>query len=126
MLPLGAVIWATVDKAPGFTPEGVIAEIRRNSLYPIAEWRRLSSVEPIDPAATYAKLRAALDEAEAFVTRMPTEKAGLLFLDGDKVVQPDPDHLDRYITHAGQRRGHWPSNLEIAAAMMERFTAAKA
>lgn len=123
VLPLGAVIWAAVDKAPGFTPEGLIAEIRRNSLYPIEEWRRLSSAEPIDPAATYAKLRAALDEAEAFVTRMPTEKAGLLFLDGDKVVQPDPDHLDRYVTHAGQRRGHWPSSPEIAAAMMEKFAA---
>lgn len=68
-------------------------------------------------------LRAALDQAEAFVTRMPTEKAGLLFLSGDQVVQPDPDHLDRYVAHAGQRRGHWPSSPEIAAAMMERFKA---
>src|SRR5512140_2736006 len=31
ILPLGAVIWAAVEKAPGFTPEGVIAEIRRSS-----------------------------------------------------------------------------------------------
>lgn len=123
VLPLGAVVWAAVDKAPGFTPEGLIAEIRRNLLYPAEEWRRLDTTEPIDPASTYSKLRATLDEADAFVARMPTEKAGLLFLDGDKVVQPDPDHLDRYVAHAGQRRGHWPSSPEIAAAMMERFKA---
>jgi len=36
-------------------------------------------------------------------------------------VQPDPDRLDEYETHAGQRRGQWPSNPEIAAAMFERY-----
>ncbi len=29
ILPLGAVIWAAADKSPGFTPEGIINEIRR-------------------------------------------------------------------------------------------------
>lgn len=37
ILPLGAVIWAAVEKSPGFTPEGLIAEIRRNANYPAAE-----------------------------------------------------------------------------------------
>jgi hypothetical protein len=31
ILPLGAVIWAAVEKAPGFTPEGLIAEMQRNA-----------------------------------------------------------------------------------------------
>jgi hypothetical protein len=31
VLPLGAIVWAAVDKSPGFTPEGLIAEIRRNA-----------------------------------------------------------------------------------------------
>ena len=30
ILSLGAIIWAAVEKAPGFTGEGLIAEIRRN------------------------------------------------------------------------------------------------
>ena len=38
ILSLGAVIWAAVEKSPGFTPEGLIAEIRRNAHYPAAEW----------------------------------------------------------------------------------------
>jgi hypothetical protein len=34
ILPLGAVVWAAVEKFPAFTPEGLIAEIRRNSHIP--------------------------------------------------------------------------------------------
>jgi hypothetical protein len=123
ILPLGALIWAAVDKAPGFTPEGLIAEIRRNALYPAEEWRRLASSEPVDPIDTMAKLSDALEEAEAFVGWMPTAKAGLLFIKDGQVVQPDPENLNPYTEHAGQRRGHWPSSPEIAAAMMERFKA---
>lgn len=43
ILSLGAVIWAAVEKSPGFTPEGLIAEIRRNSNYPAADWRAVSA-----------------------------------------------------------------------------------
>jgi hypothetical protein len=66
-------------------------------------------------------LCSAFDAAETFVRHMPSDKAGLLFLSGDKVVQPDPARLSAYKTHAGQRRGHWPSSPEIAAAMMEKY-----
>lgn len=121
ILPLGATIWAAVEKSPGFTPEGLIAEIRRNSRYPESEWRALVTVKPIDPVEIISRLRAALDAAEIFVRQMPTEKAGLLFLEQAKVVQPDPAHLELYETHAGQRRGHWPSNPEISASMLERY-----
>jgi len=121
ILPLGAIVWAAVDKSPGFTPEGLIAEIRRNARYSAAEWKALVTDKPIDPVDILARLRAALEQAEAFVARMPTEKAGLLFLENGRVVQPDPSHLDHYQTHAGQRRGHWPSSAEITSAMLERY-----
>jgi hypothetical protein len=121
ILPLGAVIWAAVEKAPGFTPEGVIAEIRRNSSYPPDEWRALSASDPLDPKAIMRRLFEDLSEAEAFVMKMPTDKAGLLFLKDGEVVQPDPARLDDYQTHAGQRRGHWPTNTEISTAMFERY-----
>lgn len=121
ILSLGAVVWAAVEKSPGFTPEGLIAEIRRNSHYPAAEWRALVTSEPLAPNAVMTRLRAALDDAEAFVTRMPTDKMGLLFLREGQVVQPDPGRLDDYYTHAGQRRGQWPTSAEITAAMLENY-----
>ena len=122
ILPLGAVVWAAVEIAPGFTPEGLIAEIRRNSNYPADEWKRLETTTPLDPVVVTKQLRTALDAADVFVAQMPSEKAGLLFLEGARVVQPDPDRLDEYQTHAGQRRGHWPTSPEISTAMFESYT----
>ena len=121
ILPLGAIVWAAVEKSPGFTPEGLIAEIRRNSNYPAIEWREIANNEPLDPKNVTQRLRIALDEAEAFVAGMPTEKAGLLFLEQGRVVQPDPARLGDYQTHAGQRRGQWPTSTEISTAMLEYY-----
>jgi hypothetical protein len=119
---LGAVIWAAVEKAPGYTPEGLIAEIRRIAVrYREEDLRAVPSNEVIDPRIFHRRLGAALGEAEAFVARMPTEKAGLLFLKEGKVVQPDPDCLEEYTTHPGRRRGQWPSSPEIDAAMFEHY-----
>jgi hypothetical protein len=117
-LPIGALVWAAVEISPGYTPEGLIAEIRRNARYPADELRQLAADPPIDPDEVMRKLRAALDEAEQFVAAMPSEKAGLLFLRAGQPVQPDPTMLDIYTTHAPQRRGHWPSSPDITAAML--------
>jgi hypothetical protein len=68
------------------------------------------------------RLRLVLDAADALVRRLPTAKAGLLFLQDGRVVQPDPDRLDTYQTHAGRRRGAWPGSAEIASAMLDRAT----
>jgi hypothetical protein len=120
IVPLGAAIWAAAGKAIGFTPEGIINEIRRLARYTAADFRRIASEPPVDPVATMTQIREALDAAESFVSRMPTDKVGLLFLDGTHVVQPDPDQLGRYLVHAGRRRGQWPSSPDITAAMFER------
>jgi hypothetical protein len=121
ILPLGAVIWAAVEKAPGLTPEGLINEIRRNGRYTSADFQRIASEPPVDAGAVMLRLRAILDEAEAFVTRMPTDKIGLLFLREGTPVQPDPDRLGDYATRAGSRQGHWPSSPEIGSAMLEHY-----
>jgi hypothetical protein len=121
ILPLGAVIWAAVEKTLGFTPEGLIDEIRRNARYTAADFYRVASTTPLDGPAVMRRLRKALAEAEAFVARMPTDKMGLLFLKDGKVVQPDPEHLEAYATHSGQRQGHWPSSSEIGSSMLERY-----
>jgi hypothetical protein len=83
--------------------------------------RSVATTTPIDQKAFYSHLQKILAAAEAFVGRMPTAKSGLLFLQDGKVVQPDPDRLEDYTTHAGQRRGHWPSSYEITAAMWEFY-----
>ena len=122
ILPLGAVVWAAVGKSLGFTPEGLINEVRRLGRYTAADFQRVARDPPVDPAATTTRLRQIFDAADTFVARMPTDKVGLLFLQAGYVVQPDPDRLDIYPTHAGQRRGQWPSSPEISAAMFEQYS----
>lgn len=122
ILPIGAVVWAAVEKAPGFTPEGLIAEIRRNSNYPREEWRTLICEEPIDPVSILDELRSVLNEAAEFVSRMPTSLIGLIFLDKDGAArQPDPHQVADFQAHAGQRGGHWPTNPEIMRSMLEKY-----
>ncbi len=45
----------------------------------------------------------------------------LLFVKDGQVTQPDPARLQDYQTHAGQRRGQWPTSVEISTAMVERY-----
>lgn len=120
VLPLGAVIWSAVGKSLGFTPEGLIGEIRRLAHYTVADFARVASEPPVDPTLTMLRLRTVLDEAEAFVVQMPTDRVGLLFLEDGKPVQPDPSLLEAYQTHAGQRRGSWPSSPGLTASMLDK------
>jgi hypothetical protein len=120
--PLSALIWAGVEKAPGFTPEGLIAEIRRNLIHPLSAWEEVAAVDPIDPNAITKKVRDALDSAESFAAHMPSAKLGLVFLDrSGAVVEPDPARLDDYVAHAGKRAGHWPSSPEITQGLFEQL-----
>ena len=120
-VPLSAVIWAAVAKDPGFSPESLIAEIRRNARYRQDDYADLALTEPVDAGAVAQRLRAALVDAENFVRAMPAGKEGLLFLKDGQVVQPDPAKLGDYVEHAGLRHGHWPSSSEIGSAMLDRY-----
>lgn len=120
--PLSVIVWAGVEKSPGFTPEGLVAEVRRNLMHSVSAWQEVDADAPLDPRDITIKVRAALDAAEAFAARMPTGKMGALFLDRDgRVVEPDPSLLSHYMEHRGQRRGHWPSSPEITQAMFAKL-----
>ncbi len=118
-LPLGAVIWAAVAKDPGYSPESLITEIRRNARYRQDDYADLDLTEPVDAALISQKFRRFLEEAETFIRAMPHGKEGLFYLENTLPVQPDPLNLAAYQEHAGLRRGHWPSSSEISSAMVK-------
>jgi hypothetical protein len=120
-LPLGALALAAAGITGGFTPEGLLEEVSRNSRYARDDFRGLSSEVPIDPDAVSRTLRAALEEAREFVARMPTEEVGTIFLKEGMPVEPDPNDLSAYVRHKPQRKGHWPSAPEITSSMLERL-----
>lgn len=121
-VPLGAAIWAAVAKDPGYSPESLITEIRRNARYRADDYADLALTEPVDAGSVARQLRSLLDEADTFVRAMPAGKEGLAFLKDGKPVQPDPATLGAYKEHAGQRRGIWPSSPDISSAMVYRKT----
>lgn len=120
--PLGVLVWAGVEKSPGFTPEGLIEEVRRNLIHPRSAWEEIAAEAPIDPLAVTRQVQIALDEAAAFAARMPTDKLGVLFLDPQgRAVVPDPARLEDYVEHTGTRRGHWPTSEAIATELWARY-----
>ena len=120
-VPIGAVVWAAVAKDPGFSPESLIAEIRRNARYRQDDYADLTLTAPVDAGAVARGLRDALESAEAFARAMPVGKEGLLFLKDGEIAQPEPAKLADYTEHSGRRRGHWPSSAEIGSAMLDRY-----
>jgi hypothetical protein len=125
VLKIGALVWAAVETAPGYTPEGLIGEIRRTARYPAEQLRQLAAEPAVDPADVMARLRIALDDAEQFVAAMPSGKAGLIFLSAGRPVQPDPANLNVHTTHSARRRGHWPSSPDITSAMLAHLQSPK-
>ena len=119
-IPLGAVIWASVAKDPGYSPESLIGEIRRNARYQQDDFADLDLTTAVDAGHVSRRFREILAEAEAFVEQMPPGKEGLAFLKDGRPVQPDPDQLEAFIEHRAERHGVWPSSAEISAAMLGR------
>ena len=120
--PLSVIVWAGVEKSPGFTPEGLIADVRRNLLHPRSAWQEIASDAPLDPKVITAKVRDVLDAAEALAACMPSDRLGVVFLDREgRIVEPDHTRLGDFVDDAGERRGHWPSSPEITQAMFTRL-----
>jgi hypothetical protein len=123
VLPLGALAWAAAEKNPGLSPEYIIGEIRRTGRYQDYELADEMLSEPLTAAALNVGLRAALDDAEAFLDGLPRTFVELgLFLDPSGLpFQPQPEDAPRATIHHGSRKGAWPTNDDIAR---EQFIAA--
>lgn len=122
ILPLGAAICAAVGRFPGQSPEEMLADITRHSRFTAEEFHVLATEHPIDVPDLHRRIRSMIDDAEQFISRIPSEAVGVVFLDArGTAVQPDPDALDKYQRHAGTPGGIWPSSPEISRAMLERY-----
>ncbi len=121
ILPLGAVICAAVGRFPGQTPEELLAEITRHSRFTAEEFRVLATERPVDVPDLHRRIRSMIEDAQDFIGRIPSDAVGFVFLEGEKPVQPDLDHLQKYRRNPGARRGLWPSSSEISSAMLDRY-----
>lgn len=121
ILPLGAVVCAAVGRFPGLSPEEMLAEITRHSRFTAEEFRVLATEHPLDVPGLHKRIRSMIEDAERFAAQLPSDDAGVVFLDGGKPVQPDLGALARYERRSGSRGGIWPSSPGIASAMLDCY-----
>ncbi len=121
ILPLGAAICAAVGRFPGQSPEEMLSDIRRHSRFTAEEFRVLATERPVDVPELYRRIRNMIEDAECFISQVPSDAVGFVFLENGKPVQPDLKALENYQRHAGAPGGVWPSSPEISTAMLERY-----
>ncbi|MCJ8057171.1 hypothetical protein GB928_027745 [Shinella curvata] len=117
-VPLAAVIWAAPAKDAGYTPESLIADIRRGGTYRQDDYDRLLGMEGLDAGDISRSLRAALERAESFVASVPRGYDGVAFLENGRPVLPDVTRLDVYETLEAELQAPWPTSSEIASEMI--------
>ena len=105
ILPLGAVICAAVGRFPGQSPEGMLSDITRHSRFTAEELRVLATDHPLDASDFHRRIRSMIENAEDFVSRIPSDAVGVVFLERGKAVQPDLEALGKYQRHAGAPGG---------------------
>jgi hypothetical protein len=121
ILPLGAAICAAVGRFPGQSPEEMLADITRHSRFTAEEFRVLATERPIDVPDLHRRIRRMIEDAERFISRIPSDAVGFVFLERGQAVQPDLEALEKYQRHTGAPGGVWPSSPEISSAMLERY-----
>lgn len=109
ILPLGALVWASVAKDPGFSPSSLLEHLKRQGRHRPEEYERLDLKKPFDPVIAKARWMGALEDAATFVLSRPPEESGCLYWDpdGEQFIQPSLDH-DNVVPHFGRVGGILP------------------
>jgi hypothetical protein len=76
--------------------------------------------QDIDPPDLHRRIRAMIEDARTFLSILPTDEIGVIFLENGYAVQPDPTRISQYVRRHPAPRGYWPSSSEIGTAMLER------
>jgi hypothetical protein len=121
ILPLGAAICAAVGRFPGQSPEEMLADITRHSRFTAEEFRVLATEHPLDVPNLHRRIRSMIEDAEKFISRIPSDAVGVVFLEKGQAVQPDLDAPENYQRRTGAPSGVWPSSSGLLSAMLERY-----
>jgi hypothetical protein len=79
----------------------MLSDIMRHSRFTAEEFRVLATERPIDVPDLHRRIRSMIEHAERFISRIPSDAVGFVFLGDGKPVQPDLEALERYQHHAG-------------------------
>ena len=110
VLELGPLVWASVGKDPGFSPDSLLELLRRRGKVRPEEIARLRLAGPIDVRELKEQWMEALAAAEAFVRSRPPEEIGCLYFDSESggFVNPETAGDRKIKLHFGRPGGVLP------------------
>lgn len=117
ILSLGALCWAAPGKDPGFTPNSLLAMLRRSGKHRPEELRRLRTGTPLDPIELKQQWLRAIELADAFLKIPNASDIGCLFWHRElrKFVTPSAEDLTgsnpKVVRHHGRPGGVLPQVL---------------
>ena len=111
---LGALVWATAGKDPGFTPFSLLELLRRRGRVRPEDLRRLNLAETVKLPSLKSTWLEALEAADAFVRSRSIEEAGCLYYSPSRqsFVQPGLVADEDAVPHYGRPGGVLPRVLE--------------
>lgn len=107
ILSIPGMVWAACGKDPGFTPDSLLALLRRKGKYRLEDFRRLHLNVEIDLIEMKNTWIAALTEATSVCRKLPPDELGCLYYHRTlkKFVTPteskDLDVVPHYATEGG-------------------------
>lgn len=110
-LALGALAWAACGKDPGFTPELLLDQMGRHTVYTETDLARLDLARPLRLSDMKRQWLAAHEQALQLVRSLPASDLGCLYLGTDGCpVTPDPTlpTFPSLLRHWGSLKGAWP------------------
>jgi hypothetical protein len=108
-LSIAALVSAATAIDAGWSPEGMINEMSRNTRRTPDAYDGLRNLKHETAYVMVADYHQALRQARAYVARLPSSAFGKIYLADGQPVEADPDRLDTYQTHLPLRGGHWPT-----------------
>lgn len=114
VLSMGALVWASVGKDPGFSPPSLLELLgRRGKLRP-EDLARLDLTAPVDPEHLKETWARALEQAAAFIAERPATDVGCLYYSAStrSFVTPGPDGPADATPHFGRPFGVLPRLLD--------------
>lgn len=112
-MAIAALAWAAPAKDAGFTPELILDEIIRNSVFPPGRLKaEIRGGTDVDPVAMKLTLLAGVAEARDLFPRLPADQVGHLYLDGQgQVCRPDPEGVrsGNLVLQGASLGGAWPA-----------------
>jgi hypothetical protein len=113
VLPLSALVWASVGKDPGLSPLSVLELLRRHGRYRPEDFARLQLTEPFDLPEARRLWTHAIEDADRFVRERSPDELGCLYysMRDERFVAPHAHaSLDeqRVVPHFGRPGGVLP------------------